>query len=128
LHAGYDETQIAIKSLLGGCAMTTTKKIAIGPGLLVSLVGIVSLLTSCMTPTVSRVPIPGSSLSAVVTADLAGCYDVQLYENGQPIPNQLQCLGTYASMHCSFLGFYQLKYCHHFLDGRLLSLPHGSGC
>ena len=40
-------------------------------------------------------------MTAVVTADLAGCYDVQLYEQGHPISGQLQCLGPYASQHCS---------------------------
>jgi hypothetical protein len=54
-----------------------------------------------MTPTVSRVQVPGSSMTAVVTADLAGCYDVQLYEQGHVIPGQRQCLGPYASQYCS---------------------------
>jgi hypothetical protein len=81
--------------------MTTTKKISMSAGLLVLLVGMAFLLSSCLAPTVSRVPVPGSSMTAVVTADLAGCYDVQLYEHGHPIPGQLQCLGPYASQHCS---------------------------
>src|SRR5579862_1060046 len=79
----------------------TTRKLFIRLGLTVSLVGVACLLASCMTPTVSRVPVPGSSMTAVVTADLAGCYDVQLYEHGHPIPGQVQCLGPYASQHCS---------------------------
>ena len=81
--------------------MTTTKKISFSAGLLVSLVGMACFLTSFLVPTVSRVPVPGSSMTAVVTADLAGCYDVQLYDQGHLISGQLQCLGPYASQHCS---------------------------
>jgi hypothetical protein len=81
--------------------MTMTKKNFIGFGLLVLLVGGAGLLSSCMTPTVSRVPVPGSAMTAVVTADLAGCYDVKLYEHGHPLAGQLQCLGPYGSSHCS---------------------------
>jgi hypothetical protein len=81
--------------------MTTIKKIPIRIGLLVSFVGAVFLLVSCMCPVVSRVPVPGSSMTAVVTADLAGCYDVQLFEHGHPIPGCSQCLGPYSSQHCS---------------------------
>jgi hypothetical protein len=81
--------------------MTNTKKIFIGAGLLISTVGMAFLLSSCLVPTVSRVPVPGSSMTAVVTADLEGCYDVELYEQGHPIPGQRQCLGPYASQHCS---------------------------
>jgi hypothetical protein len=81
--------------------MAINKKISKGAGPFVSLVGMAFLLSSCLVPTVSRVPVPGSSMTAVVTADLAGCYDVQLYEHGHPIPGQVQCLGPYASQHCS---------------------------
>jgi hypothetical protein len=81
--------------------MTTSKKISIGVGLLVSLVGMAFLLSSCLVPTVSRVPVPGSSMTVVVTADLAGCYDVELFDHGHPVPGARQCLGPYASQHCS---------------------------
>jgi hypothetical protein len=77
------------------------KKTSIHVGLLGSFAGAVLLLVSCMCPVVSHVPVPGSSMTAVVTADLAGCYDVQLYEQGHPIPGERQCLGPYASQHCS---------------------------
>jgi hypothetical protein len=83
--------------------MSTTKKISIGVGLLVAFVSVVFLLASCMTRVVSRVPVPGSSMTAVVNADLAGCYDVQLYEHGDPIPNERECLGPYVSEHCSLV-------------------------
>ena len=62
--------------------MTTTKRIFTGAAILVSLAGIVVFLVSCMTPTVSRIPVPGSSMTMVVTADLAGCYDVELFDHG----------------------------------------------
>jgi hypothetical protein len=81
--------------------MPTSKKISIGAGLLVSLVSIVILLASCMTGTVSRVSVPGSSMTMVVTADLAGCYDVELFDHRQPIPGSRQCLGPYASKRVS---------------------------
>ena len=81
--------------------MTTSKKISIGIGLLVSLISIVFLILSCITPTVSRVPVPGSSMTVVVTADFAGCYDVELFDQGHPIPGSILCLGPYASQHCS---------------------------
>jgi len=82
--------------------MTTTKKISIGVGLLVSLVGAVFLLISCVLgrQVVSRVPVPGSSMTAIVTADISGCYSVQLFEHGQPISG-FQLLGPFASQHCS---------------------------
>lgn len=81
--------------------MTISKKIFVGAGLLVLLVGVAVLLVWCMTPTVSRVPVPGSSMTMVVTADLAGCYDVELFDHGQAIPGSRQCLGPYASQHVS---------------------------
>ena len=84
--------------------MTTIKKISIGVGLLVSFVGAVFLLILWFffsQEVVSRVPIPSSSMTAVVTADIAGCYDVQLFDHGNLIPGQTQCLGPYASQHCS---------------------------
>ncbi|MGC3960634.1 MAG: hypothetical protein QM813_22685 [Verrucomicrobiota bacterium] len=77
------------------------KKIFISAGLLISLVSIVVLLASCMTPTVSHISVPGSSMTMVVTADLAGCYDVELFDHGQPIPGSRRCLGPYASQHVS---------------------------
>ena len=81
--------------------MTTSKKISIGVGLSASLVGIAVLLVSCMTPTVSRVPVPGSSMKVVDTADKSGSYDDALFDRGHPIPGAYQCLGPYASQHCS---------------------------
>jgi hypothetical protein len=81
--------------------MRTTKKISIGVGLLISMVIVVGCFALRMTPVVSRVPVPGSSMTAVVTADLAGFYDVELLENGHPIPGVRACLGPYASQHCS---------------------------
>jgi hypothetical protein len=81
--------------------MTTSKKISIGAGLLISLLSIVVLLTSCLTPTVSRISVPGSSMTMVITADLAGCYDVELFDHERPIPGSRQCLGSYASQHVS---------------------------
>jgi hypothetical protein len=82
--------------------MTTTKKISIGIGLLVSFVGAVVLLISCMLSpqVVSRVPVPGSSMIAIVTADVSGCYSVQLFEHGQPISG-LQLLGPFSSQKCT---------------------------
>ena len=93
--------RVAELGSLDGSAMTTIKKISVGVGLLILLVSIVVLLPSCMTPVVSRVAVPGSSMTAVVTADLAGCYDVDLFENGQAIPDARQCLGPYVSQRCS---------------------------
>jgi hypothetical protein len=81
--------------------MNTTKKIFTGVTIPVSLAGIVVFLASCMTPTVSRVPVPGSSMTMVVTADLAGCYDAELFDRGHPIPGSRYCLGPYASQRCS---------------------------
>ena len=83
------------------CFMTTARKMSTRIGLSASSVGVAFLLTSCLTPVESRVPIPGSSLSAVVTADLAGCYDVQLFEHGHPLPGERQCLGPYVSQRCA---------------------------
>jgi hypothetical protein len=49
---------------------------------------------------VSSVPIPGSSMTAIVTADISGCYSVQLFEQGHPISG-LRLLGPYASQKCT---------------------------
>lgn len=83
-------------------AMTRTKKISIAVGLLIMIVGAVFLFISWFfsPQVVSRVPVPGSSMTAIVTADLAGCYDVQLFEHGHSI-SDFQCLGPCASQHCS---------------------------
>jgi hypothetical protein len=82
--------------------MPTTKKISIGVGLLVLLVTTVFLLMSyVLSPqVVSRVPVPGSSMTAIVTDDLSGCYSVRLFEHGQPISG-FQLLGPFVSQHCS---------------------------
>jgi hypothetical protein len=85
-------------------AMRTTRKISIGVGLLISIVIAVCYFALRMTPVVSRVPVPGSSMTAVVTADLAGCYDVELFDSGHPVPGTWQCLGPYASEHCALEG------------------------
>lgn len=83
-------------------AMTTTKKLSIGFGVLVSLAGAVFLLVSCVfgRQVVSRVPVPGSSMTAIVTSDIAGCYSVQLFEHGHPI-SDFWLLGPYASQKCT---------------------------
>ena len=82
--------------------MSKTRKIFIA---IAVLVFIVATLAFCfwyiVTPhKVSRVLIPGSDMTAVVTADLSGCYSCQLFENGCSISG-LQLLGPYASMKCS---------------------------
>src|ERR1700744_2391742 len=81
--------------------MTTSKKISIGAGLLVLLVGMAVLFVSWMTPMVSRIAVPGSSLTVIITADLAGCYDVELFDHGQMVRGSRQCLGPYALRHVS---------------------------
>jgi len=81
--------------------MNSTKKIS---ALLVLALCMASafLLAGCILGRwkVSRVPIPGSPMTAVVTADLSGCYSVQLFEHGHPI-SDLQLLGPFVSEHCS---------------------------
>jgi hypothetical protein len=82
--------------------MTKTKKTFITIAILVSIVAALALFFwYIVTPhKVSRVTIPGSDMTVIVTADLSGCYSCQLFENGHPISG-LQLLGPYASMKCS---------------------------
>gem|GEM_PF-5682385 len=82
--------------------MSIAKKLSIvfGGLLLIGLVTFSLFVYAVRTNVVSRVPIPGSSMEAVVTADVSGCYSCQLFENGHPISN-LQFLGPYASRSCS---------------------------
>ena len=82
--------------------MTKTKKTFIAIVILVSIVATLALFFwYIVTPhKVSRVTIPSSDMTVIVTADLSGCYSCQLFENGHPISG-LQLLGPYASMKCS---------------------------
>ena len=80
--------------------MSVTKRI-FGLGVFVSLAIAVILVGGCLgRREASRVPIPNSSLTAVVTEDIAGTYSCQLFDGGHPISG-FQMLGPAASEHCS---------------------------
>jgi hypothetical protein len=82
--------------------MSITKKISVVFGVLAVIASAIVLLFvyAVRTNVASRVPIPGSSMSAVVTADVSGCYSCQLFDQGHPISDLLP-LGPYASRSCS---------------------------
>src|SRR5580704_3175146 len=82
--------------------MSLAKKLSISFGVLILLIlgAFLLFLYAVRTNVVSRVPIPGSSMTAVVTADISGCYSCQLFEHGYPI-SKLSLLGPYASRSCS---------------------------
>jgi hypothetical protein len=83
--------------------VSKTKKTLIAVGILASCVIVTFLLAGCLIfgrEKVSSVPIPGSSMTAIITADVSGCYSVQLFEHGHPI-SDLQLLGPYASQKCT---------------------------
>jgi hypothetical protein len=42
-------------------------------------------------------------MTAILTTDVAGCYDVQLFDQGRSISG-LQCLGPYVSQRCTLVG------------------------
>lgn len=83
-------------------AMSIVRKVSIRLGVLVLLASAAFLLFvyAARTSVVSRVPIPGSPMTAVVTADVSGCYKCQLFEHGHPISDP-ELLGPYASRSCS---------------------------
>jgi hypothetical protein len=84
-------------------AMSIAKRTFIIVGVLASSAVVTFLVAGCLIfgrEKVSSGPIPGSSMTAVVTADVSGCYSVQLFEHGHPI-SDLQLLGPYASQKCT---------------------------
>jgi hypothetical protein len=83
--------------------MSKTAKISVVTGVSALCAIVIVLCASCIVfgpEKVSSVPIPGSSMTAIVTADISGCYSVQLFEHGHPISG-LQLLGPYASQKCT---------------------------
>ncbi|HTB83817.1 MAG TPA: hypothetical protein VK742_09205 [Candidatus Sulfotelmatobacter sp.] len=83
--------------------MSKTVKISIITGVSVLCIVVIVLWTGRLLlgpMQVSSVPIPGSSMTAIVTSDISGCYSVQLFDHGQPISN-LRLLGPYASQKCT---------------------------
>jgi len=48
---------------------------------------------------VSRVPLPGTAITVVLTEDFKHMYSAQLFENGKPI-SDVQLLGPRYSEHC----------------------------
>jgi hypothetical protein len=83
--------------------VSKAKKTFIAVGILATCAVVTFLLAGCLIfgpEKISSVPIPGSPMTAIVTADISGCYYVQLFEHGHPISN-LQILGPYASQKCS---------------------------
>jgi hypothetical protein len=83
--------------------VSKAKKTFITVGILATCAILTFLLAGCLIlgpEKVSSVPIPGTLMTAIVTADISGCYYVQLFEHGRAISN-LQILGPYASQKCS---------------------------
>jgi hypothetical protein len=80
--------------------MSVTKRIS-AIGVLVAVAIAAVLVGGCLGRRVaSRVPIPGSSMTAVVTEDIAGTYSCRLFDGGHPI-SDFQMLGPAATEHCS---------------------------
>jgi hypothetical protein len=83
--------------------MSRAKKISIVVGvLLVSLVVLAVLVWAfVLRPQVeSRVPVPGSAMTVIITSDLAGCCYCQLFEHGRPVSDR-HILGSYVAGMCS---------------------------
>jgi len=82
--------------------MKITKRLSIITGCLglIAFVSIMLFTILVRDQVVSTVAIQDSSLTAVVTSDIAGCYYCQLFEHGNPISDR-RILGPYVSGHCS---------------------------
>ena len=84
-------------------AMSKTKKISVVVGVVLVSGAVAAFLIWAFVlrpQVVSRVPLPGSSMTAIITSDLAGCCYCQLFERGHPV-SDLHILGSYVSGMCS---------------------------
>jgi hypothetical protein len=66
---------------------------------ILSGVGLLLLISCSGRDVVSRVPLPDSSVTVVLTEDFKHMYSAQLFENGKPV-SDLQLLGPRYSDHC----------------------------